>query len=87
MAANGGEELLQYIISQTPRTDKGHRGEEVKKWLFNWGDFTNNAPISKWVIFDDSRDYHKDQPLVWVSGREGLLLEHVEQAEKILGIY
>jgi len=87
MIACGGEDLIQFIISETPRSAKGFRGDEVKKWIFNWGDLTNNAPLAKWVILDDSKDFHDDQPLVLVNRKEGLLLQHIEECERILGIY
>ncbi len=56
------------------------RGIEVREWLSRHPEVTHHA------IVDDDGDFDPDQPLVQCGFRNGLLVEHFEKIEQLLGM-
>lgn len=75
------------IIDRTPAIYEigSKRGDEVAAWLKKYSDEHPDEEIS-YVIFDDDRDFHPDQPLIWVTHDNGLGMHHLAQACKHFGI-
>ena len=70
------------VIGTTPNSWGGHRGQQIKRWM----DDNERIDVVDFVILDDSSDI---QPLeahhVQPHFHQGLQLEHVNQALRILG--
>lgn len=69
------------FLSRTPRTQEGHRGNEIKQWLDKW----NGEVVDKFIIIDDDSDMKPYMNrLVQTSFEHGLTQKDVERAVKML---
>lgn len=79
---HGWENADELIIGMTPRSDRGHRGTEIKMWL----DSHAKNPC-EYVIIDDSTDmtdYQKEHHFVKIDDVEGFLFRDYIRCLEIL---